>query len=311
MIQWMSMLLFLASPTPTSAPTGSPTTAPALMAVERELSPREIALPRDGAIELPMYEQNGLPVVTLNYDGKPRRFLLDTGAPLVIFRRESDAPRDRAAAPAREESMRDGAGRSHDGPTQMIRVRNWSIGATANAAETADFADFEAACFDLPVFKRFDDVAGLIGRELFADCAITLDYRRGRLIIHRSSAASRDAIPMRVSPDGWSIDVQLAGQVKPVAIDTCARVGLWLSEDETKDLPLSRNRTSTRVNTALADMTVHEVRLLGDLEIGRFRILRPMITIHGPETDHDLIGAEVLRRFTVTFDPPNKRILLR
>jgi hypothetical protein len=306
MITWMLTMLLFAP----AAPASVPTTAPASIVVEREISPRQIALPGDGAIELPMHEENGLPVVTLFYDGRARRFLLDTGAPLVTFRREVDAPRDHVAAPARQEPMRDGAGRSHDEPTQMIRVRNWSIGPSANSRESVDFADFEAACFDLPVFKRFNNIAGLIGRELFADCAITLDYRRGRLIIHRSSVAARDAIPMRVSSDGWTIDVDLAGRVKQLQIDTCARVGVWISEAETKDLPLSRNRTATRVNTALADMIAHDVQLLGDLRIGRYQIRRPIITVHGPETDHDLIGAEVLRRFTVTFDPPNKRMLL-
>lgn len=303
---------------PTSSPTTAPTTAPAN---ERQFSPHEIALPSRGYIELPMHIERGLPVVTLFYDGRPHRFLFDTGVAMMVFRRASDVPKNHRAAPVWEHQMRDGAGVINKSPTTAMRIEQWSFAPTARA-ETIDFLDFEATQINLPVFSQFKNISGLIGRELFADCAITLDYSHDRLIVHRSTVGSmrrtnetRDprvsTMPLRVDADGWRIDLEIASKPRTLQIDTCARVGLWMSERAVAGLPLVSADASTHVNTALTETSAQITRLSGDVLLGSFVIREPTILIHGPETDHDLLGAEILQRFTVTFDPPAKRITFR
>jgi hypothetical protein len=143
--------------------------------------------------------------------------------------------------------------------------------------------------------------------------------------VHRSAAGSkrrasdvskpRDppdvSVPMRVDSRGWSMDVALAGNMRTLQIDTCAMVGLWMGERTARTLPLAPEEARTRVNTAISGTHARITRLRGDLTIGDYAVQEPTILIHGPETDHDLLGSEILQRFIVTFDPPAKRVTFR
>ena len=152
----------------------------------------ETLLPPDG-VEVPLKLDNDRPLVEVLVNGQgPYRFLIDTACETVIV--------DRKVADACGLQR---VGKEFPGNKYRAGVGDLKIG-------TAKFRDLDVWVFDIagidPVAPAVD---GVLGPPIFADCCLTLDMPRERLIINRHELSAGTPHVVAMEPTQPAIVVQL------------------------------------------------------------------------------------------------------
>lgn len=174
-------------------------------------------------------------------------------------------------------------------------------------------------------------VHGIIGFNLFRHYIMEVDYKREEIKLIKPQnykyKPRRNDIVLPISyvhnkPIIKSEIVQDSGEVIPVnlLVDTGASDALWLSTHTTPKINIPQKNIYAYLGSGInGDLFGYKGRI-NALWLGGVPVSKPIASfpeaeyIHNiinSEMRHGSIGGELLRRFTVTFDYYNNRIILR
>jgi len=174
-------------------------------------------------------------------------------------------------------------------------------------------------------------VHGLIGFNLFQNFIIKVNYISEEITLYKPSAFEYNPLKndivlplhfIRNKPIVRAEIVQDSSSVVPLflLIDTGASDALWLSKSSDEKIKIPERNIFTFLGVGLGgDLYGHKGRI-DALWLGGKFLDYPIVSY--PESEfinnvitqeqrHGSIGGEILRRFTVTFDYFNKRLILR
>ena len=174
-------------------------------------------------------------------------------------------------------------------------------------------------------------VHGLIGFNLFKDYVVNIDYINEKITLYKPEYykyrdRKKDIIlPLQLDnnkPFVYTSIVTDNMQEVPVKllVDTGASDAIWLSEKSDERLHYPENHIETFLGKGLSgDLYGIKGRIDG-IWVGPLILAKPIVAFPNSEIIDDLIssndrngtiGAEILRRFNVTFDYRNNRLTLR
>lgn len=251
--------------------------------------------------------RNGMIFVPVRLNrSRPLSFVLDTGSTKMIV--------DRALATslglkASGSGSLQGAGAGRI-PIEFIHdvsIVLPGVESTGYELSTADLQPLEAS---LGV-----KVDGILGYELFSRFVVTVDYEAKTMTLnspgafHASNTAQ--AIPIELR-DKWAFvkaELVLPGQV---AVQDSFLIDSGSSD--AVDHPIVMNletRVPATSGVGLGSQVQGATAQATALRLGRYSINAPTVSCCGAsDATSRLIGNEVLRRFTVTFDYPSSRIFI-
>jgi hypothetical protein len=260
--------------------------------------------------------------VPVRVNGKgPYPFILDTGSIFNVV----DAERAKSLGIATSgESEARGAG---EGSLPSSVGKNVDLSAAGAATGKSDVEV-------LPINKAISfsegrAVSGLLGCPFFERFVVEIDYANKQVNFHEPAKFqySGPAEPIPLEIDRGNIFVR-ANVVLPngervagrFLVDTGWRAALSLNSPFVRDHKL-RGMTTTIVATAgvgIGGPVTDAIGRISTLEIGRYAIKNPITNFSeatsGIQAQNDfagIIGAEVLRRFAVVLDYPQRRMFLQ
>jgi hypothetical protein len=244
----------------------------------------------------------------------PHRIFCDTGGSNVIT--PSVAKELGAAATGALEGAGTGE-RSVD--VGLARVDTIEIGA-------ATIRNQMFAVFDLSPLEPVDGgaIPGLVGYEVFKRFVVTIDYERRRLTLTLPSAfryrGRGTSIPIEFHGTKAQVRGSLDGIPGAFDIDTGSRASLDVTRPFAEEHGLAERygaKHETITGWGVGGPSRSLLARAGKLELGGIEIPRVVALLSlqakGAFADSSLagnVGAGILRRFTVTFDYPGKRIIL-
>lgn len=173
-------------------------------------------------------------------------------------------------------------------------------------------------------------VHGLIGFNMFKDYIVRIDYADEELVCYRPEHFKyRDRkndiiLPLQFDGNKPFIRTSILTDAKeevPVKllVDTGASDALWLSEDSDERIKLPQNHIETFLGRGLNGDLFGTKGRIDAIWVGPLVLPRPIVAFPDDELIRQLIssndrngtlGAEILRRFMVTFDYRNARLTL-
>ena len=276
-----------------------------------QLAPTRTVLAPGDRVELPLGLVGGgsFPAVAvegMGEDGKPAVMLLDTGAAGVIVTSRFVARHALQTRGIPGLRMTDALGRKRKPKVARIPALNM---------RGASFEAFDAVVDDLPGIRASigEAVDVVIGRPLFRDVLLTIDYPRRRLVIERGALPppdGRDVLPLVRGRDGdVLVPVTVAGRETWMLLDTGHTVnGLQIAPEHVAGAawaspPVPGPSVTTFFGTADSRLG----RLAGEARIGRYTIRRPIVCLVDG-ADGEYLGSDVLRHFAITIDQRNDRV---
>lgn len=174
-------------------------------------------------------------------------------------------------------------------------------------------------------------VHGLIGFNLFKDYVVKIDYAEHKITLTKPEffaykERDRDIVlPLTFEQNKpfvtTSIVTDKNEEVKvKLLVDTGASDALWLSTNSDSRITLPENHIETFLGRGLNGDLYGKKGRIGAIWVGPLVLYEPIVAF--PENDlvdqligsndrNGTLGAEILRRFYVTMDYPNKRLILR
>jgi hypothetical protein len=158
-------------------------------------------------------------------------------------------------------------------------------------------------------------VDGIIGYEFFSRFVVTVDFETKQLTIslpeafHASSAAQVLPIELR---DKWAFvkgELVLPG---PVTVQDSFLIDSGSSDAVDHPIVMTlQSRVPSKSGVGLGEEVQGATARATSFHLGRYAVEGPLVACcGGTDATSKLIGSEILRRFTVTFDYPSSRILL-
>jgi Periplasmic protease len=261
-----------------------------------------------GRVEVPFTLDGGHIFVDGTLNGKPARFVLDSGAGANIFTPDAAKRfglKSLAAAQARGATTVDAF---------QTRIDRLSVGGAVLENE-------QGYVVPLPPQLACD---GLLGFGLLRHFAVTIDYEKKRLILVRGKPAldaGTTAADLGFDNNIPTVEAEVDGEKGRFRLDTGAGDALTLFKPFVDQKKL-RDRYSPRVETVtgrgVGGLLKGDLVRVGSFKIGGAEIKGVITELSRQESgafhdDHEVgnIGSGILHRFTVTFDYPNKRLYLR
>jgi len=249
----------------------------------------------------------GMIFVPIRLNGSPPlSFVLDTGSTRTIV--------DRAVAkslglkPSGSSSLQGaGAGRI---PIEFIHDVSVTLPGVESAGcelSTADLQPLEAS-----LGIRVD---GILGYELFSRFVVTVDYEAKTMTLGRPgtfrASNTAQAIPIELR-DKWAFvkaELVLPG---PVTVQDSFLIDSGSSDAVDHPIVMKLDsRVSTTSGVGLGTQVQGATARATSFRLGRYSITGPTVSCCGAsDATSRLIGNEVLRRFTVTFDYPSSQIFI-
>ncbi|MES2465067.1 MAG: aspartyl protease family protein [Armatimonadota bacterium] len=274
-----------------------------------EAAPRARISDRSGTTTVAMRLIGSHLYVEGKVNGKPARFVLDSGAGANILTPEAA---ERFGVPLKPQKVRaQGAGTVEAG---LATVGKIDIGQASLEEETV-------LVLSLPPQLEVD---GLLGYGFFSRFAVTLDYEQGSLTLtspEKFRAAPEAAVlPLKITGNIPFVEAEADGLKGLFQLDTGAAGSLILFAPFVEKHGL-RTRYSPRIETitgrGIGGLLRGELVRIPSLRLGNI-VVRSLIADLSLQTSgsfHDKtaagnIGAEILQRFTVTTDYHARKLYL-
>jgi hypothetical protein len=256
-------------------------------------------------VAVPMEVHDGHLFVRVRIDGKgPFRMLLDSGSISVLL-----------PEVARTLKLPAGATGAGNADVKVVRAQQLNIGGVTIGKPTFATIDLKAL---LQRVEGVDDVAGVVGVEIFKRLPTTIDYDRGQLVLHNPAsfkyAGKGVAVPLSFRGTMPRVRARLDGIDGVFDIGTGARGSLLLAAPfvEANDLAVRYNATQTVVaGSGVGGIVRGKLARAGELDIGGVTVQRPVVVLALPGTGAAAgidapaagsIGYGILRRLNPTFD---------
>jgi hypothetical protein len=174
-------------------------------------------------------------------------------------------------------------------------------------------------------------VHGLIGFNLFKDYVVKIDYAEHQITLIKPEyftykEKEKDIVlPLTFEQNKPFVTTNIVtdkNEEVPVKllVDTGASDALWLSTKSDNRISLPENNIETFLGRGLSGDLFGKKGRIGAIWVGPLVLYEPIVAF--PENDlvdqligtnnrNGTLGAEILRRFYVTMDYPNKRLILR
>jgi hypothetical protein len=269
------------------------------------------------SVDVPFTIHDGHLYVPVMLNGKgPFRMLLDASAASVLL------PGTAAALGLTAEGSFGGTGTGENRQDVGItRVERVDIGGVAFAKQPFTAIDIG------PYMRRvegLDDVAGVLGYELFRRFPIRLDYQHARATFYDparfASAGHGEPVPFRFRDRMPEVEGSVDGFKGLFDLDTAGRGSLSLTAPFVQRNDFVARFGATREVVTGAGVDGHTRSLVaraGVFRLGPVEIKRPVVALATPagtaESDTDLagtVGFGILRQFNITFDYPNRVLYL-
>ena len=264
------------------------------------------------SVEVPFEVHSGHLFLKVMLNGKgPFRMLFDSGGVNVLL------PQVLAQIGAKAEGAMSGSsagdGKQDVGVTRVDRMEFGGI-----VLERQVFATFDLDAFMRRV-EGLDDIAGVVGYELFKRFPVKLDYEHSRAIFYDPAKFRYAGTGARLPILFRGTNPQARGRVDGIDgvfhIDTGSRGSLTLTLPfvEANDLT---TKYGAKLETISGASVGGHVRALlarvATLQLGDITVQKPVTSLslqdRGALADPDLagnIGFGILRQFNITFDYPN------
>jgi predicted aspartyl protease len=174
-------------------------------------------------------------------------------------------------------------------------------------------------------------VHGLIGFNLFKDYVVKIDYTDHKITLTKPEfytyrPRERDIIlPLSFEQNKPFVKTSIVtdkNQDVPVKllVDTGASDALWLSTNSDSRIGLPENHIETFLGRGLSGDLFGKKGRIGAIWVGPLVLYEPIVAfpdndlvdqLIGKNDRNGTLGAEILRRFYVTMDYPNKQLILR
>jgi hypothetical protein len=268
-----------------------------------KMPPVRIHMASDSVV-VPMRIQLGRIVVDVMLDGKgPFPFLFDSGAQGSVMDLEFATAQGLPLGGEVRVGSPGGPGRSG----RFATVKQVGVGGLS--VQGMMFVAFTG----LP-FKGPDAPRGVLSPYGLAGLLITFDYRTSRVIFTRGALPEPDGREIF----GWTaqqplpvIPITVAGQELDANVDTGARFALSLPESLAKTLPLVAPPVEAgHARTVDQDVAAHTAKLKGSLTLGRYSLENPTLAFSALHLGVANLGPPLLRQFSLTIDPANRRLEL-
>jgi len=261
-----------------------------------QVSPRGTVLPAQIVSSFFLVETKGA-------DGKPCRFLIDTGSSATLVSPDVArrfALKQKKNAPPAKARVRSANGGEIE--LEAVTLRRITLGDTIFHGVPAlvyDFTDFSGQ-LGVPI-------DGILGFPLFRETLLTLDYPGQRLVLAPTPIAPGAAKPaLRAASLAFNnerntplIPVQMGAESFIVLIDSGSDGSLSLNPAGLHPRFSHGPRMGTLISSLTGDRQQLTGRLAQDVLLGTHTIGQPIVDL----TDQlSSIGGELLRHFSVSFD---------
>ncbi|MEW6639389.1 MAG: aspartyl protease family protein [Pseudomonadota bacterium] len=327
--RWTALLLVALSASPARAESRPEDLSPPPGALERELGIRpaaKIAPSLSGNAtnlaqpnEIPFALEGSRIIIPVSIDGGPAKpFLFDTGAQLAMTPEVASGIKTQSLRTAQVGGV--GAKVHH---VEIVKIGRITVGAATLEQQTAQILDIPNTIVDRGSRPR---LAGLIGAELLAHYAVTIDYARRILTLNAPGfrpPSTQFTLPLglAMSPDGLShpsIAAELDGIAGDFVIDTGAGGQVVLMEKFQRDhRPFTGATLHFLAAGGIGGRAYMRLGFGRQFRIGSFSLPMPLITGVDPGNSilgrsplahaAGVIGHGVLSRFIVTIDRPSGR----
>ena len=179
--------------------------------------------------------------------------------------------------------------------------------------------------------KLGENVNGIIGGDLLRDFVVEIDYQSKKLTFYKNDAyrykkcSDCEILPLEFKGNKPYVNLTINDQnnnLKEVKllIDSGGGDALWLFENKEKNIEVPDNYFKDFLGKGLSGSIYGRRSRIKELRLGSFVIENP--TVAYPDSSSAIIamqvnnrngtlGAEILRRFKVTFDYEGKKITLK
>ena len=266
------------------------------------------------SVEVPFEVFNGHLFVHVRLNGKgPFRMLLDSGGTNVLLPKVAS---QLGLLPAASAAKADGSQE-----LGVVPVDRLEIGGIVVSQQ-------QFAAIDLGTLMQrvegLDDIAGVVGYELFRRFPVKLDYAQSRATFYDPAkfkyAGSGTALPIEFRGTVPHVKGRVDGLDGTFAIDTSSRGSLTLSTPFSEANALAAKYGAQRNVISGAGVGGHVHALLAratTLQLGDVTITKPVtflaLQAKGPLANPDLAGHAgfgILRQFNITFDYARRMLYL-
>jgi hypothetical protein len=248
--------------------------------------------------EIPFTYLDGLIWMTLHRKGDEQvlNFLLDSGASVSVV----------DARLVRKLNLKGGSQVNVQGVGAVAKGR-WPVQLQiAEAAFPAKFLALDLSALSSNCVCKVD---GLVGLDFFRDRVVEIDYARRSIRLFEKAATIRGTtLPLRMSDESVTVQMTVNGTPGWFRVDTgCAHAVEWVTTTERKSGVL-KSRTSIGFQTA---RIIEQKTQIALAECVYPSVPTGMHQERFFSGEDGLLGNPLLEQFTVTFDLPHARLILR
>jgi len=251
--------------------------------------------------------RNGMVFVPVRLNGsRTLSFVLDTGSARTIV---DSALATSLGLKASGSGSLQGAGAGHI-PIEFIHDVSIALPGVESAGYELSAADLQPLGATLGV-----KVDGILGYELFKRFVVTVDYEAKTITLTSpgdfQASNTAEAIPIELR-EKWAFvkaELVLPG---PVAVQDSFLIDSGSSDAVDHPIVMKlESRVPATSGVGLGTQVEGASAQATSFRLGRYSIIAPTVSCCGAsDATSKLIGNEVLRRFTVTFDYPSSRIFI-
>jgi hypothetical protein len=255
----------------------------------------------------PIEFRQGMILVPVRLNGsRPLSFALDTGSTRMLVDRT--LAKSLGLKPSGQGSLQGaGTGRIPIEFVPNVGIAFPGLESTGYEFSTADLQPLEAS---LGV-----NVDGILGYELFRRFVVTIDYELKTLTLtlpeafHSGESAQALAIEFR---DKWAFVKGALVLPGPVTVEDSFLIDSGSGDAVDHPIVMKlQSRTQTQSGIGLGNAVQGATAQARSFQLGRYTLPNPTVSCCGATDETSkLIGNDVLKFFTVTFDYPSARILI-